>query len=345
MKNTQKGFIVPLVIAIIVILAAGGAYVAVKHKETAKVDSVQLVASTTSENNSPSEKVIPEVVQKTVTENVKNTVIKNSVTIPIPLATKASLKVISPNGGENLVMGKDYKITWTDEHDVSNVAVYVVSSEHGGIGSNILGNISVRASGIDDIHSYIWKVGVVYPLADSLDGMGIGQEPINPGKYKLNICNRDTKKCDISDNYFTVSIDSTLTPAITLLSPKVGETVKIGQSFLINWKTNRVLLPGYKFVINAGSGDRPLDAYQPDTSYAYYYLIDRYRVTGDLLSDVTPGHYKIKISLYDGKIPLYEGKTCPELVRTGNRMWCNAPDLYGALVTESSSDNFINITN
>lgn len=258
-----------------------------------------------------------------------------------PVSTTPSIKVVSPNGGETLYIGKQQKITWIDDHDVSNVFIYAINKDKTGLGSNISGDISVRSSGIDGTSSYVWNIGSVYPLSDSF-GMGIAQENVYSGQYKLNICNRDTKKCDSSDNYFTVAIDSTLTPAITLLSPKNGETVKIGKSFPIYWDTNRIIPLGYKFIINAGSGDRAFDAYSATTSYGYYYLVDKYRITGDILGDVSPGQYKIKVSLYDGIAPRdANGKTCIER----SQIFCSLPDQYGKLITESTSDNYFTITN
>ncbi len=182
--------------------------------------------------------------------------------------------------------------------------------------------------------------------SDPVDGMGIVSPPTYPGSYKLMICNRDTKKCDPSSTRFNITIDSSLTPSITLLSPKSGEVAKIGTSFPIEWNTNRILPPGYAFIINAGSGDRPLDAYSIGTSFKYYYLVDKYRVTGDIFSDVSPGQYKIKISLYDGNAPRdVNGKTCMDRIKTGGQIYCNIPDQYGKLITESTSENYLAITN
>jgi hypothetical protein len=261
-------------------------------------------------------------------------------------STQHSITVLSPNGGETWVTGKEYTIKWFDTETRSNVNIYAVNVDRGGAGTNISGNISAGSSGIDDSSSLTWKVGTIHPLSDSLDGMPIAQYPTDPGKYKIMICNNDTKKCDSSDNYFNIVIDSSLAPSITLLSPKNGETVKIGQSFLIQWNTNRILSPGYKFVINAGSGDRALDAYQPSTSYGYYYLVDKYRVTGDILSDVAPGQYKIKVSLYDGVAPKdANGKTCADRVKTGGQLYCNLADQYGKLMTESTSYNYLTVSN
>jgi hypothetical protein len=99
--------------------------------------------------------------------------------------SQPSITVLSPNGGE---AWKGGNITWIDDRDVSNVVIHAIESKTGGIGTNIFGNISVRSSGIDGTASYAW------------DGGGVP-----PGTYKLNICNTDTKKCDSSDNYFTIS--------------------------------------------------------------------------------------------------------------------------------------------
>jgi hypothetical protein len=104
---------------------------------------------------------------------------------PTPLTL--SMRVISPNGGEVWESGIGGQIKWIDDRDVSNVVIYAINSQTGGTGTNISGNISVRSSGIDGTASYAWN------------GTGVP-----PGSYKLNICNTDTKKCDLSDGTFTI---------------------------------------------------------------------------------------------------------------------------------------------
>lgn len=122
----------------------------------------------------------PEPVTPTSNEEVGNE-------SPTPTPPALSMRVISPNGGEVWESGVGGQIKWIDDRDVSNVVIYAINSQTGGTGTNISGNISVRSSGIDGTASYAWN--------------GVG---VPPGSYKINICNIDTNKCDLSDGTFTI---------------------------------------------------------------------------------------------------------------------------------------------
>jgi len=88
MKNSQKGFVVPLIITIVVLLLVGGIiYVSVKNNP--KNQSI----SNTNDNGASSS-------NNTNVVNPGNNVVK-------------SISVISPKGGETFVSGQKVNITWT----------------------------------------------------------------------------------------------------------------------------------------------------------------------------------------------------------------------------------------
>lgn len=131
---------------------------------------------------------------------------------------------------------------------------------------------------------------------------------------------------------------------ITVLSPNGGESVKIGDKIVINWKTNKLLSSENRFVVSWG-GYLIVNASATTTSYSLPFTISKYWNGTDILHGFRPGQYKFKVSLYDGKIPLYAGKTCSQKVYEGLIMYCSVPDLVGKLITEDQSDNFVTITN
>jgi C1A family cysteine protease len=117
--------------------------------------------------------------------------------------TPSSMKVIYPNGGETLVIGKSYTTKWWDDRDAGNVTIFAVNSTTGKILPAILGSTFIRSSGIDGTYAYLWKVGT----------------NLTPGSYKLMVCKADTSDCDTSDNFFTITSPDTTQPSTIVLNP------------------------------------------------------------------------------------------------------------------------------
>ena len=138
---------------------------------------------------------------------------------PISPPSRPFIQVLTPNGGEALVKGNHYQITW-----YSNIATS--STVHIGI--------KRCPSCYDDVNfdapntgSYDWTVGLTpfYPPVDQ------------PG-YQIKIVGGDYRGSadDVSDGYFSIS---TSTPArsITALTPASNVTWTQGQFYPITWRS------------------------------------------------------------------------------------------------------------
>ncbi|MEK7641631.1 MAG: hypothetical protein AAB365_01400 [Patescibacteria group bacterium] len=173
MKNNQKG----LFIALIIIVAIGSYVMGKKGASVSpETSGVSSTTSTTSTTKTP----VP-----SQTGTAKPAASPAPVVKPVSTAND-HIRLISPNGGEVFEAGKQYKITWVDSRDLSNVRIYAANVETGGVGK-IIAEVSVRASGIDGVASHMWTASEV-----------------PTGTYKMNVCNTETLKCDMSNGSFTI---------------------------------------------------------------------------------------------------------------------------------------------
>lgn len=161
---------------------------------------------------------------------------------------KRSVAVISPNGGENWEIGKEYSVSWNRPTDTISDQMWPkgyylqidlvegptpinLKTVSGSIYTNASQRVMVNSTGCYTDYCYEFK----------------------PGKYKIKITVYDGKPClglcapgnygkevvsDTSDNYITVSGKSVSNPSITIASPNGGETYKVGQNIPINFSTN-----------------------------------------------------------------------------------------------------------
>ncbi len=158
---------------------------------------------------------------------------------------KRSVAVISPNGGENWEMGKEYSVSWNRPTDTISDQMWPkgyylqidlvggptpinLKTVSGSIYTNASQRVMVNSTGCYTDYCYEFK----------------------PGKYKIKITVYDGKPClglcapgnygkevvsDTSDNYITVSGKSVSNPSITVTSPNGGETLKVGNNHYIQW--------------------------------------------------------------------------------------------------------------
>jgi hypothetical protein len=127
-----------------------------------------------------------------------------------------SITVISPNGGENIEIGKTYRIRWNTT--ISNDQYYISLLKNGSNYSQVMGGYSY-ASG-DCYFDWSVPTGTV----------------ISPGSdYKIKIYNASGTVQDTSDTNF--SLFSNL-PAVTVVTPNGGENIVKGQNYTINWNVN-----------------------------------------------------------------------------------------------------------
>jgi len=126
-------------------------------------------------------------------------------------ATQPSIKVISPNGGENWAVNSSHTITWTSTGNVGNVMIEY-STNNGGGWSTVI------ASTAND-GAYNWTV------------------PNTPAaKCLVRISETDGSPSDTGNAVFTIS-EPGQTPTITLKSPNGGEVWQVGSLQTITWTT------------------------------------------------------------------------------------------------------------
>ncbi|MCC7160298.1 IPT/TIG domain-containing protein [Candidatus Nomurabacteria bacterium] len=139
-----------------------------------------------------------------------------------------NITVLSPNGGENWLLGNTESIRWSDStptllcvncgniYDIKIQATCTTS-----MCTEIYRPFMLIAKGVRGT-SYSWSVG------STLDFIG----SVTNGAYKIQVCQSGTSNCDLSDRYFTISSKIVIqeAPTISYLSPTygpVGTTVTI----------------------------------------------------------------------------------------------------------------------
>jgi peptidoglycan hydrolase-like protein with peptidoglycan-binding domain len=128
---------------------------------------------------------------------------ETSLTVVVGNSTSPSVTVTSPNGGETLVRGQTYNITWTSQGSIANnvdIRLVEVSKNSPYNTFYIIKNININQ------HTYGWNVGYVYSSAfNPANNDAVLEYPSWSGQYKIQICEAGTSNCDSSDNYFTIS--------------------------------------------------------------------------------------------------------------------------------------------
>lgn len=115
-----------------------------------------------------------------------------------PYVLSSSIKVLYPNGGENLQVGQTINITWSGlDLSSPNINIYLLD-EPTRMGTLIGTNIPADQKG-----GFSWIVSVLRDMISDKTG-----ETINPsGRYVIAIeCTDHSCTSDESDNYFTISI-------------------------------------------------------------------------------------------------------------------------------------------
>jgi len=147
-----------------------------------------------------------------------------------PANTSPKITVLSPNGGETFIAGQQIIVKWKTEN---------ISINENNIWMFLRGNNGDQQYDLDLTTSRIFNDGsrsIVIP------------SNVSQGKFKIGVnyiksTGSDDYKTfeDLSDNYFTItSSNSQQAPKITVLSPKGGETYKIGSTVAIKWKAENL---------------------------------------------------------------------------------------------------------
>ena len=149
------------------------------------------------------------------------------------------VQVVFPNGGENLVQGVDFTLSWTGGTD----RVDIILVEEGAVAGSdpsafIVGWIATSTKPNSTVN---WNVKTV------CDAAGTVCTPVTPGRYKMMALSEDevglltiwndaqdiAGNWDLSNNAFTISPSATLTVVV----PNGGEIGSQNSAFILCWAT------------------------------------------------------------------------------------------------------------
>jgi peptidoglycan hydrolase-like protein with peptidoglycan-binding domain len=159
----------------------------------------------------------------------------NYFTLESPIAIQPLIKVLSPNGGENIIQeGHQYPITWSG-NSISTVFVNLVPANSPGNGVGTLGIIGSVSSG----NVIYWDAKTVW--TDLHNGTPI---IVPPGIYKVhlvgNVVNLTGQTVsDMSDNYFTITSPVVVQPTTATSTTTTGiKTCYVGRSIFggVRWE-------------------------------------------------------------------------------------------------------------
>ena len=213
MKNTQKGFIVPLVIAVVAILVVGGAYLAYKAGKMAGTNQVN-------QTNNPLDSTTTDLASNFSSQPTSTT------TQPAPVITSinpttAKIGDTVAVSGENLRGFEGDKNLW-----IQNVSSGVKGIIHGDAGAS---DQSIK-----------FVLADKYCTADtSYSGAACPSYlTMTPGNYVIFANPWDVVSNEVK---FTVTVStSSLSskPSITVLSPNGGETFNMNSPIQVSWSQN-----------------------------------------------------------------------------------------------------------
>lgn len=167
MKNYQRGFIVPVIIIIIAALIVGGVYTYSRsHSEIAP--SINNITATTSISTIPTTTSIEKASQEKVT--VKTPPTKS--TVAVSSSEPLSIKIVSPNGGENIKIGSVIQVKWNSNKTLSPKEIFVINTR----GAKAVFNASAT------------NTSYSYPLTIHSTGVtGDILYDVKPGPYRLQV--------------------------------------------------------------------------------------------------------------------------------------------------------------
>ena len=280
--NNKKSYVMPAIIAIIVILLAGTGYLATRDSKP--TDSVKNATST-----------VP-VVTTTGTPTQKPVVVPSSTPTPVkPVPTtnistagKSSIEVLSPDGGDGFAI------------DTSNInasiPVVLKLANVKGISLYLIDALgkSVASVGISDAtqneSTFVFRVNKQKTVS-----------VIKTGDYKIKACDIKGTLCNSSEKSFRITSITTSAPTVTLSSPNGNEIWKIGSKQSISFVTAGNIQSDHKVVLTLEPKAGPIVTVSA-TSSPYLWTVPKTICWGgDACGNLSPGYYKIKAVLYDGE--------------------------------------------
>ncbi|TSC78374.1 MAG: hypothetical protein G01um101429_834, partial [Parcubacteria group bacterium Gr01-1014_29] len=205
------------------------------------------------------------------------------------------VKMVFPNGGENLVQGVDFTLSWTGGTDRVDIILVEETATGGSDPSEfIVGRIGASQKPNSTIN---WNAKTVC----SLDGTVCTD--IAPGKYKIMALSEDeigaltiwndaeniSGNWDLSNSAFTVSPSATLTVVV----PNGGEIGSKNSAFIVCWATIGLKSKAVKIdLLKNGAVYQTINSYYPQTSETGAFI------TNWVIPDSIPegADYQIKVS-------------------------------------------------
>ena len=224
------------------------------------------------------------------------------------LACGASLSLLQPNGGEELILGADYTIKWQASGTGQKIRLILIKSSGAFIG--------VIAGGLDaGNQAYSWKVGN-FQGGTAAPGNG----------YKIRVKTVDDSLVDVSDHEFAIKaaaatpglahiqlqkpkvVGSAILTNIQVTEPAVGGKWAENGTFTIRWKTFLKKIPRIELYNYNGTEQVAMinhnvfiAKYRDDGQYEYDWRIPKGTYKW-------PGYYTIRVSAENGKYEGFSGK-------------------------------------
>ena len=159
-----------------------------------------------------------------------------SIVPPTDSSQTSSIKVLSPNGGETWQIGKTHKIKWNSSKDISKIFINLMA-HNGRSYVDVCGLV-----GSKEASNNVYEFTLTETSCGNLAPSDHLLFKVKPGEYKVAIMGDGEgnyvpfKARDESDAPFKI-IASTLSqePKFQVLWPNGGGTLKIGQTYEIEW--------------------------------------------------------------------------------------------------------------
>lgn len=213
--------------------------------------------------------------------------------------TNPSITVISPNGGEILQEGTDYKITWSAFDIPSDAKIYITLFRSDGQNMPIISNLPSTQ------REYAWRVtgsgdwGLGYESKSSflakifgvkeVEAAGTGYQIMVSTMWGTYGTNYYGNVYDKSDYWFNIAA-----PYITVISPNGGETWEVGKTYDIVWSSFGVNYVGIElsWVTGATGGGIGLTSSVLASSGKFSWKVD------------TWGNTSYKVRIYNADQPI-----------------------------------------
>lgn len=205
------------------------------------------------------------------------------------------VRVVFPNGGENLVQGVDFRLSWTGGTDRVDVVLVEETAVDGQDPSEFI--VGWIATSTKPNSTVTWNVKTVC----SADGSVCAN--VAPGKYKIMALSEDEigaltiwddlanlpGNWDLSNSAFTVSPSATLTVVV----PNGGEVGSKNSAFIVCWATIDLKSKAVKIeLLKNGISYRTINSYYPQPSGTGAFITN-----WTIPDDVPEGaDYQVKVS-------------------------------------------------